>query len=654
MNKKIFFIAVAMMAFAQNISAHFGSKGPFGGTVACAIVNDSVVYLGTKTGGVFESTNSKIVGWRPRPVGLLTGNITALAHTGKYLFAGTAEGGVYIFNGYVGSDRYWIKKNNGLANLQVTALVALDTASLMVGTNGGGVFKTIDRGETWVSVNNADLHHLEITGLVKAGGRIIAATTEGMWASDNAGALWFDYNDDNTYHVEGTKNISYNAATSEIMVLNDNGLLKASVGASVDPVYSLVETGLPANVVIRSISNDGAVWYLATDQGVYASLASTISWYTVNTGLTTSNINVVVPFRNRLIAGTEGGGIFKINDMSAAIVPTWSAMNTGFNNLATYSMASGGDFLIAAATEKGVFVSRDLAASYQRANKGLTDSLHVNDLCIGDFCLLAATENAGVFFSADSGKSWNQINNGLMNNNIKKVFCKDYIKYAICSTGNVYISPLHSSSWTLFSTGLPSGTLPNSMAFAGNKVILGTNNGVYKAFNYGSWSEQNTNLSNTAVTSVAYLNGKVYAGTNGSGVFVADTTNFNWSVTAPLVISHTTMIGLDGSKVQAMNSFAGYVFASYKGGLLATSDGGLTWIAGGNQFNLPSFTDVNKIEFVTTRVFVTTQNNALYSNALSELPTVVNAVNDLLFTEENSGITVSPNPNNGQFSIASE
>ena len=112
-------------------------------------------------------------------------------------------------------------------------------------------------------------------------------------------------------------------------------------------------------------------------------------------------------------------------------------------------------------------------------------------------------------------------------------------------------------------------------------------------------------------------------------------------------------MGLDGSKIQDMAYYAGYIFASYKGGLLATSDNGQTWIAGGNQFNLPSYTSVHKISFVTTRVFVSTEFNSLYSNALSELPTVVTGVNDLN-PALNAAIRIVPNPTDGHFAIQLE
>jgi photosystem II stability/assembly factor-like uncharacterized protein len=639
LNFNIIFIAIIIF-MSNHIFAHFGSKGPFGGSVSCGTVYDTTVYIGTNNGGVFFSTKSALVGWSCKPVGLKSGKITALAHTGSYLFAATADSGIYIYTGFVGTDRYWKKINNGLTDLKITSLVAIDSITVLAGTNGGGIFKTVNKGANWIDVNNSILHHYTISGIVKAGSRVIHISDGGVWASLDTAKTWIDFNDNNTLHVDATA-LSLNSSTDELLISNAAGLyLAANVSTTLTPEYTAVNTGLPANTIVYSISNNGTNWYLATNKGVFTSPVGTISWTSVNTGLTTLNVRTVIPFQTRLVAGTDKEGLFKTSASSI----NWVANNTSYNNLRTYSMETSGAAIVIAATEKGVFVSKDLAATYKRANNGLTDSLHVNDLQFADFCVLAATQNAGVFFTADTGKTWIAINNGLTNLNIKKVFYSNNQKYAICSSGTVYVSALHSSTWTPIQAGLPSGVNPTSLTFIGTELVLGTyGHGVFtKNETSGSWTAVNTSLSNLNVTSVTNNGTKIFVGTDGSGVFVSDFPSVSWSQTSPVSISHTTLMGLNGDKIDAMAYNAGYIFASYRGGLLATSDNGTTWIAGGNQFNLPSYTSVNKITFVTTRVFVTTENNCLYSNALSELPTITTGVSEL--QKQSDAIVVYPNP----------
>ena len=52
---------LALLLFSsQTLSAHFGSRGAFGGSVSVAITNDSTVYIGSFNGGGYESTNSAV------------------------------------------------------------------------------------------------------------------------------------------------------------------------------------------------------------------------------------------------------------------------------------------------------------------------------------------------------------------------------------------------------------------------------------------------------------------------------------------------------------------------------------------------------------------------------------------------------------------
>lgn len=630
---------------SQALWAHFGSRGPFGGSVSVAISNDSTVYLGTFNGGVYESTNSRLIAWRAIPVGLRSGKITALTHNGTNLFAGTADAGVYIFNGLVGTDRHWNQINTGLTNLKVKSLLALDANTLLLGTEGGGLYRTTDKGANWTLVNSVGLSNQTVTALVKVGTKVVAATLDGgLFVSVDNGSTWAGFNDANTLNITGTIALAYNASSDELALINSKGLLVlGSASTAAIPVFSLV-TGVPSGTTLRSVAASASNWYLATDQGAYVYTANT--WTKANTGLTTNDVTVVLPFRTNLLAGTRKEGIFT----APASAISWTVRNTNFNNLETYAIEASGVTVVVTATERGVFVSRDLAASYVRANKGLSDSLNVTYLRFLGTKLYAATKNGGVFVSADTGKTWITLNAGLSNLNIKKLYASSKDIYLIDANNGLY--GYQNTAWVELKAGLPANAAPTSLAFYGDKILLGTlGQGVFsKTETASSWTAVNNGLSNLNVTSVTTNGSKIFAGTDGSGVFVADLDAANWTQAAPVSISHTVLMGRDGSKIQDMGFYYGYVFASYQGGLLATSDNGKTWIAGGNQFNLPSYSNVFKVAFVTTRVFVSTEFNCPYSNALSELPAVATSVKDIN-PALNASLQIFPNPSQGQFAI---
>jgi len=456
--------------FSISSNAHFGSKGPFGGTITCTTIAGDTVYMGTAEGGVYESTSSALIGWRARPVGLKSGKVMAIAHTGIRLYVATADSGIYILNGYVGTDRYWNKINNGLTNLNITSLVAIDATTLMAGTTNG-LFLTTNSGTNWTAVNG-NLHHLKITAIEKAGVRIFITVLDGgVYSSVNNGTSWSSFNDVNTDHIGGTIALSYNTATDELLVLNKNGLFLAlSANTGSGAAFTSANSGLPAGTTIYSISNNGSEWYLATDNGIFTSTTSVISWFSLNTGLSTMNIKTVEPFKTGLVCGSINKGIFK----AALPFTNWIPMNVNFNNLKITAMHTSGVGFVVAATENGVYVSKDLAANYESANNGLMDSLHVTDLTMGETLLFAATTNGGIFVSADSGKQWSPANVGLTSINIKKMFYSNGSMYAIDASDNLFKTSVASTNWVSIQNGLPTGVVLTSMAFFGNNILLGT------------------------------------------------------------------------------------------------------------------------------------------------------------------------------------
>ncbi len=602
----------------NNAHGQYSSRGLYGGTINCGTVYDTNIYLGSDDGGVYQNTRQTLNGWKSLSVGLGSGKVRALAHTGSYLFAGTADKGVYIYTGVSGLNRYWNPVNNGLTNQNIKALLALDSITVLAGTNGGGLFQTLDKGANWTNVNNSLFNNSIITGIVKAGSRIILTSqTGGVFASDDNGANWIDLNDVNTLGIAGTNSISYNVSTDELMIANSNGLfLLASASTTTTPAYSSAQGTVATSTNIRSISNTATKWYLATDNGVYSSVTASISWTAANNGSGTMNTRIVVPYQTRLVLGTQLFGIYK----TSATTVNWASNNTNFNNIATYSLTTSGNAVVVAATEKGVYVSRNNSNNYTRSNTGLLDSLTLTDVTFLGTNLYASTSTGGVYVSADTGAVWTPFNNGITNLDVKKIVSSTTFIYLFDSNGMVFQSN-GTSGWAAVQTGLPNNVHPTSMAFYGTNALLGTlGNGTYKRGEMsGSWIAMNTGLTDLNVTSVTSLGTKLFAGTDGSGVFVYDPTQNNWTAATSISTAFTSMINLDGSKIQAMKTFGSYVFASIKGAVLATPDYGTTWIDACSQFNLPSYSDLNKISF-TTRLYVCTQNNSLYYTSLFNLP----------------------------------
>lgn len=583
-----------------------------------AIQYNGIVYLGTEDAGVFESTNNQLVAWRLRAVGLKSGYITALAHSGTQLYAATADSGIFIFNGFVGSDRYWNKINNGLTNLSILSLAAVDTNTILAGSNGGGLFKTSNKGQSWTAVNSNLLNGKEITALTKGGNRFFALVADGgVFASDDSGATWTSLNDANTLNITETEYFSYNAATDELLVSNDNGLfILAAASTTNTPAYTAVQTGLPTGIHIHGLDNNGTNWFLASHSGVYSTAAASVNWMAANTGLPTTDVGAIVAVGDTLIAGTHKLGAFKSN----AATISWSANNSSLSNIEVYSVAGKGDSLVVTATEYGVTVSKAIGLNPSIRNKGITDSLNVNDVETGGNFIFAATANAGIFVSSDEGLNWAAQNAGLTLLNIKRIITGNGRKYAIDAAGKLFQADLAATTWADANAGLPNNAVATSLGFYANNLVLGTyGNGVFvKHRDSTAWVAFNSGLTDLNVTGVTSSAGKIFAGTDGSGVFVTNANTAAWTATSPVTISHFSNVPLDPTHIQYVTAVKDYVVASYKGGVVGTYDGGVTWVEAGNQFNLPSYTNIRKISFVTSRIFVTTEVNNAQSNGIAE------------------------------------
>lgn len=638
--KQFFVLTMFTIAFNVVTYAHFSPTGPTGGVISCVAKNGgTVVYWGTANGGVFHSNSSGLVSWVSIPVGLKSGKITALAHTGSYLFAGTADSGMYVFNGISGNDQYWQKINNGLSNLHITSLIAVDSITLLAGTSGGGVFKTTNKGANWVAANTS-LTSMNIWSFTKSANRIFSTSDAGIFATADTGSTWFSFNDMSTNGMI-TNVSSYNDSTDELLVETDMGMfITGSANTTLSPSYTAAQPGLPPSALVRSIANDGLNWYLATDYGVYNSSSMVLNWTARNNGLTSLNATAIIPFTSNLLVGT-GIGVFQTSSSS----PNWVANNTGLNNLQTYSVATMGQNLIVTSNEKGVYVSNNAGTSYTKRNTGLTDSLHVTDLVFLGAKLFAATANAGVFVSTDTGAIWTAFTSGLNNLQMKKVVASATQVYTFNSAGEVYVSD-GSAAWSAIQTGLPTGVQPSSVAFYGANVLLGTlGNGTYtKPTTGGSWAALNTGLTNMNVNAVTSIDGKLYAATQGNGVFVSVANTVSWTATSALSSSFASTLGLTGNTVDALASLSGYVFASVKGAIYATADSGATWMEAGSVFGLPTYSKFNKLTFLGNSILTTTEYNSLYVNSLSELPlnsNIQNLVNVLCHDSCNGSATIA-------------
>jgi len=345
-----------------------------------------------------------------------------------------------------------------------------NTKIIYIGTDGGGVFKTIDGGENWSQVGvptkglvNAIVWDIEIdsenTAIVYAG------TADGIYRSIGSGDEWerMDRAKDITGEIVGdlaiaspgtdgystTYDLDYssNMIRAKTHVYLDNVETYQYVYVDANTIKFIVKdlTGtpeitmdyttpqmIPANYPIRAISlrtnttttpATGRTLYAGTlGKGVYKSADSGLSWAATNSGLSDQDILslAINPTTNAtLYAGTQGGGIFKSTDSAG----TWAASNSGLpaSVIKAITIDPNTPARIYVGTEQnGVYYSTDSAATWTAPTTNVT-SVRVDKIVLDSSGSATATEIyagtfgdgtdplGGVYKSVDSGVIWSRL-----------------------------------------------------------------------------------------------------------------------------------------------------------------------------------------------------------------------------------------------------
>ena len=345
-----------------------------------------------------------------------------------------------------------------------------DTDIIYIGTDGGGIFKTIDGGDNWSQVGvptkglvNAIVWDIEIdsenTAIVYAG------TENGVFVSTGGGDEWERIDaaksitgeslgtldttdaDEDGYSKTYTLTYSSNRIRSKTHVYLNNVETNEYVYASVNTIKFIVKdltnsqaitidyttpAMIPANYPIRALTlgtattgapeTDRTLYAGTLGKGVYKSTDSGYSWAASNSGLSDQDILslAINPTTNAILyAGTQGGGIFKSTDSAG----TWAASNSGLpaSVIRAITIDPNTTSRIYVGTEQnGVFYSTDSAATWTAPTTNVT-SVRVDKIVLDSSGGATATEIyagtygdgtdplGGVYKSADSGAVWSRL-----------------------------------------------------------------------------------------------------------------------------------------------------------------------------------------------------------------------------------------------------
>lgn len=466
----------------------------------------------------------------------------------------------------VNGQTQWMQ-TNGPCGGAIKCYASTDT-NIYVGTWGSGVFRSINKGISWIPANYG-IHNKYVNSMATSDSNIFIGTyVNGFFRSTNYGENWTKINPDWYPGHDFTWVINF-------LVINDTDLFAGINGGlfrSTDDGTSWRETGLtdvsPNNLIIRGTNLFVGTW----GQGFYRSTDYGTSWIALNSGLTDNYIYSLAMVDTILFAGTIDAGVYRSTNKGE----NWSPVNEGLTGTCITELTTNNINLLATISSNDIFISTNFGENWTVINSGLGD-LHITSLYIYDAGIYAGTWNGGVFRSDDTGASWVAINNGLTGTYVYALTTINTTIIAGTANGNVYRSTENDSVWT--ATGLVWGydahvlclSNKDDMLFAGTGGSM-AGGGVFRSSDIGiTWNSVGPFLcaSYPSVWTVAVSETILYAGTGNDGVFLSTNDGTSWDRIDSGYFTYRT--------IKTLIANGKNIYVGTDDGIYRSTDGGISW-----------------------------------------------------------------------------
>jgi photosystem II stability/assembly factor-like uncharacterized protein len=587
-------------SYLPEISKQFDflSTGPEGGEIpsfAINPLNSMEMYAGTWGGGVYKSVDGG-ANWQPSSSGLIDYYIQSLAidpKTPSTIYAGLYGDGVYKS---IDGGESWNPTGPGLNSNPIVYDIQVDPQNpniLYAGTRsltpvfappyGGGAYKSIDGGNTWMAINNGLaedwVYSLAIDPSTPS--TVYAALhTAGVSKTTDRGVTWNSIN----AGVDDTSGRSVvvdplHPQTVYLGVWHGGGVYKTTNGGS---SWQAVQNGLSGVKIYKLIKDpiDTNIIYAVNARGIVKSSNAGGSWSGIGYANDFVPSLAVDPINHDVVfTGVMGVGLLRSANGGAS----WSFSQHGLRAAIVASLAQSSGMLYAGLAGNGIARSTDGGNSWLSEGNGVGD-YWVNVIAVNPSnsqVIYAGTDRAGVFKTTNGGNSWSSMSSGLANvSGAKNISPKPYRHFPPDFQQTIEdddplmpgaLSPKTVTADTSYSV-LSIGFDQHNPAI----VYLGTDNsGVFKSINSGgSWSL--TSLTGKPIYDLVldWVNPNfVYAATSGasSTLWKSLDNGSTWNV------YNQGIQGLTMNQLIIDPSDANHLYAGTSDGVFQSINGGTSW-----------------------------------------------------------------------------
>lgn len=317
----------------------------------------------------------------------------------------------------------------------------------------------------------------------------------------------------------------------------------------VDPLSNSLTTGLSWGEQFVTGNNVGRVV-------VYADVAT--AQRRIEGHPTIQRITSLAAVGHVLLMGSYEGVHRSTDTLQSAVLSSAAAGFVGVNQIEVF------DSLVYAASDSGLFVSRDSGASW---SKVATPRRKVNDAALFRDTLFAATE-AGLYRSADNGASW--LDPLWPTERFPRLLVRGERLFATTQTDLWRLGP-DAAPWTRIHLGMAGQYL--DFATLGRTEIIGSNAGVALSEEGGPWEVAKTSFTPTSpnLQALTHDGNLILAGSDGRGAFVSSDRGRTWTMR-----SHPYQYGgVYGILANAMHD--GIWYSTTLKGIHRSADSGTTW-----------------------------------------------------------------------------
>ena len=345
------------------------------------------------------------------------------------------------------------RQTNGPYGGKMTTLYETTNDVLLAGTDGAGIFRSTNNGNSWTPVNTG-LHNdpsrfpMVITAIAEMGEKIYVGTLGALYISTDIGNTW--------QPVPAIQNFE---EISGIVILDDhiyvstdstgvwqskdgNSWVQLNDGLGISPL--IPNPFAPNTMRVSKLASVGTTLLVAaTEKGLFRKMTNEDTWTPIkpvvvehSDGVESENnsknkpglnpspkqlassdlrVDALVSIRHLLYLDGKMGkesGIFRSNDGG----DTWTLIT-----YAGQTIAVQGEKLYFGTSDGLVYLSEDMGDSWISINDGVMHGDVLTLLPINENTIFIGTSRNGVFRTTDAGNSWVECNTGIINTDVSKL-----------------------------------------------------------------------------------------------------------------------------------------------------------------------------------------------------------------------------------------